>query len=186
MLVTHKIHIFVSYTDADYHRGVDRLKYLLEGSEKPGYEVYSFRHDHPSPELEFGSNVQSALQKSQFVVVLWSGNAEKNPEYVLREIGLARKLNKPIVLVLLDDVKKPPSLFATEDGIRAFEHSMDWEGYVAQKLAVWVRHPPKPPVSYGASTAPRWLNGLKLVVCLGIAAGLGRHKVAEIVKTMAR
>jgi TIR domain len=178
-----KINVFLSYTDLDYRRGVDRLKRRLESIET-GYEVYSFRDHHPTPHLDFGSNVQSALEKAHFVVVLWSINAQNNPEYVLREIAIAKTMDKHILLVLLDDIKRPPPLFATEDGIRAFDNKLDWDAHVAEKLAVWVRHPPKRPVSYGASTAPAWLNGLKLAVCVGIVAGLGGQKLLKVGKAL--
>jgi hypothetical protein len=167
--------IFISYADADYTRGGDPLFHTLQ---EHGFEVYSFRHKTASSDRDFNREIQFALEQSHFVVVLWSDYAKKS-DYVAREIAFARSLDKGLILVLLDNIKKPPALLARVDAICAFADTFGWATKVAEQIEVYKRHPRKPDIPYLPQHLPGWLTLLTTTIGVGVIGVMARETLKD-------
>jgi hypothetical protein len=163
------VSIFVSFQDNDYLRAADPLVKHLKSH---GFTVFSFRHKE-TQSADYHVEVDTSLDQSDFVVVLWSAHAKKS-HWVEREITAARYKGKHFILVLLDSTISPDPLIARADGIRAFDDPFGWPAQVAEQIKVRTLYPLADPMPYLPGHAPQWLRFARnaFVVGMAIVAGI--------------
>jgi hypothetical protein len=168
--------VFLSYADADYLNAADPL---VDELQSHGIEAYSFRN-RSSASRDFNFEIQSEIQRADVVVVLWSEHAKKSG-YVTQELAFARSQDKEFVLVLLEDIRRPPPLIAREDGIRAFdEHRIGWRAKVAEQVEVYRRYRRPQLDGYQPKYSPPWLKLAKAAIGLGVLAIVGADAFKDL------
>lgn len=68
--------------------------YLSEDDRKPGMDLWK-------------EKIPSAIQSSIAMIILWTTSAAKSPEYIYREIDIARSGSKPLILACETSVEVP-------------------------------------------------------------------------------
>ncbi|MGH9426947.1 MAG: toll/interleukin-1 receptor domain-containing protein [Terriglobia bacterium] len=83
--------VFLSHSSTDARW----VKWIAANAQQVGIEVYLYEHD-PQPGRLLADKVQAAIQSSDALVVLLTGNSQFSA-YVQQEIGAAKALNKPVI-----------------------------------------------------------------------------------------
>jgi len=112
-------HFFISHKDSADTAICSKLRHYLK---KIGFEGY-LAEEHRMPGLDlWKEKIRPAIKGSAGIIVLWTANASKEPEQIIREIELAKESDKRILLVREDKLLLP-ELITTE--IEYFPTSKD-------------------------------------------------------------
>ena len=151
------INVFVSYSEKDH------VAATLVGTLRRNPQVRIFiAHEVRSPGMSIRQKVDLAIEQAQVFLLLWSQRSESS-EWVAYEIDVARRLKKPLIPVLIEDVELPDALRDIE-AVPLYRDSSYYMDQIASQLAAMAT----PALRIGP-LAVSWRSIAKA----GVAAALG-------------
>ena len=154
------INVFVSYSEKDH------VAATLVGTLRRNPQVRIFiAHEVRSPGMSIRQKVDLAIEQAQVFLLLWSQRSESS-KWVAYEIDVARRLKKPLIPVLIEDVELPDALRDIE-AVPLYRDS----GYYMDLIASQLANMAAPAVRIGPlSFTWRSIAKAGLAAALGLAA----------------
>ena len=98
MVRNHKKRVFVSF-DFDRDRGLKELIIGQSRNEDSPFEVENWSLKEAAPERNWEIEAESRINRSDLVIVMVGSETHRAPG-VIKEVAIARRLQKPIVQVI--------------------------------------------------------------------------------------
>jgi hypothetical protein len=133
--------IFVSYARKD----IDRVNQIMEDLHQSGFDYWMDRDD-----IRTGADWREAITAAISgckIFLLFMSIASMDSDNVQREVRIAHKFRKPIIILRLENVDLPNTMLYMLEGIQWTEFSdPDWQRKITQELGRHLKNPVSGPV----------------------------------------